>query len=309
MDFDNLYVLIATAGRPSLLRSTLHSLVECHKPSVYKRTLIIENGPKCGAKAIVNQFKDKLSAQYLYVERSNKSHALNVALQHLDDGLIFFTDDDVHVHPDALKLYSEAATECTRSSFFGGPVEADYEKKPPAWLTPHLPGSAAGWAMGGIDQEKSEWFIGVNWAAFRSDLLKAGAFNPDVGPGSQTGSTGQETDMQQRLIELDIQKIFLPDAIVHHHVPAKRSSAWWALKRVYRNGIKMGMAYDLSADQSLIFGYPKWMFSVPVKVYFRHFLSSLFTGDRSSSFGELVKISRHLGLMKGFRISKSSDAK
>jgi hypothetical protein len=35
-------VLLATAGRPKLLRRTLESLARCHIPSIYRETVVVE---------------------------------------------------------------------------------------------------------------------------------------------------------------------------------------------------------------------------------------------------------------------------
>ena len=43
-------------------------------------------------------------------------------------------------------------------------------------------------------------FLGANWAAFARDLKEVGGFDPWFGPGSATGSTGQEQTMQRRLL-------------------------------------------------------------------------------------------------------------
>lgn len=44
----SLIVVIPTAGRPDLLRRTLDSLFRCRKPSIYRKTIVIEDVEKMG---------------------------------------------------------------------------------------------------------------------------------------------------------------------------------------------------------------------------------------------------------------------
>lgn len=138
-------------------------------------------------------YEDTLNAKYLYTPRGNKSHALNRALEIIGEGLVFFTDDDVRVHPEVLVRYSKAAQGVGKGSYFGGPTNVDYQESPPDWLLPSLPASAVGW------DQNSDWHyaLGFNWAAFVEDIRSCGGFDEERGPGS--GNVGQETDMQKRL--------------------------------------------------------------------------------------------------------------
>jgi glycosyltransferase involved in cell wall biosynthesis len=237
----NLVVMIATAGRTDLLERTLTSLSACEKPMSYRKTIIVENGAKRGAEEVAAQFVEDLNICYRYVALGNKSSALNVGLGTIGDELIVFLDDDVRVDKDLLRYYAEAALEGGAGTFYGGPVEVDYELAPPVWLKQYLPLSAKGWAFGGEDDLTVPCFLGANWAAFADDLRRAGGFDPARGPGSVTGSTGQETAMQQRLLDCSIRAVYVSNARVWHYVPAERCSPHWAIERARRKGTERGI--------------------------------------------------------------------
>src|SRR3954447_25112116 len=99
---NSLWVMLAAAGRPQLLRRTLESIAECNKPANYAGTIVIENGRKCGIEPIVRSFGRQQAFTYLYSEEPNKSIALNLGLAHTDGGFIVFTDDDVRFSRDWL---------------------------------------------------------------------------------------------------------------------------------------------------------------------------------------------------------------
>jgi len=290
-----LYVVIATHERPTLLRRTLGSLAECEQPESYRATIVVENGSKAGTEGIVGEYKGGLNAQYIYTPRGNKSHALNCALKEIPSGLIYFTDDDVRLHPSVLVSYTEAAKQEGRDAFFGGPTGVDYEEPPPNWLVSSLPYSARGWGGDGFEEESFQWFLGFNWAAFRSDLVSQGGFDTRFGPGSPTGATGQETEMQRRLADSGLRKVFVPDAKVIHYVPKSKCNAKWLLKRSYRQGCAGGVHLD--NDEVTMLGIPGFVYrtiSVMLDI-----IVSLYRGNKSGWFKKTCSICSHAGLVVG----------
>jgi GT2 family glycosyltransferase len=233
--------IIATSGRPELLKRTLESLGKCTLPASFAEAIVVENGPASGSREIVESGPAELKLRYLYFAQGNKSAALNAALETLGDCLIFFTDDDVRVDGGVLTAYAEAAAARGPGHFFGGPVGADYDTPPPQWLLNYLPRSATGWEAAAENfSEASHEFLGFNWAAFSGDVREAGGFNPNRGPGALSGSTGQESDMQRRLVARGIGSVYVPGARVWHFVPPDRCSPQWAIERAYRHGVEEG---------------------------------------------------------------------
>jgi hypothetical protein len=144
-------------------------------------------------------------------------------------------------------------------------------------------------------------FLGFNWAAFAKDIRAAGGFDPDRGPGSPTGSTGQETDMQRRLLAAGLGGIYVPDAKVWHYIAADRSTAAWALERNYRQGVEHGR--QRFGDGPKIAGLPLWVHRRRVQVAARGTLVSLFGSEVAKFRAEHRK--RHLrGVIDGMRAQR-----
>lgn len=243
-------VLIPTHGRPTLLDRSLRSLTACRLPARYRETVVVENGSRAGAEAVVAEVAREhpvLRLRYMHVKRANKSHALNEALATVGNGLVVFFDDDVRLDPGVLEAYAEAAERHPRNAFFGGPTDVDYELQPPEWLIPFFPPSARGVSY---DSNGLELYLGFNWAAYADELLALGGFNPDFGPGSPTGATGQEGEMHLRLMEAGFAQCDVPDALVWHYVPHERSTKGWLCRRTYRHGIMAGR-FDSREELSL----------------------------------------------------------
>ena len=250
-----LVVVIATAGRAELLERTLKSLAACRLPAEYRQTIVVENGPSHDAAQIVRQSGPKLKIRYLHQPQANKSAALNCALNQLSDCLVFFTDDDVRIGRETLCQYLDAASRSQSAAFFGGPIDVDYECAPPDWLQDFLPCCARGWSLRqSVGEIRRPVFLGCNWAAYSCDLRAMGGFDPEKGPGPATISTGQETDMQQRLLDSGLRGLYVPSAKVWHYVAAARCTPEWTLERTFRGGIYSGVQSERGRKRVL--GYP-----------------------------------------------------
>jgi glucosyl-dolichyl phosphate glucuronosyltransferase len=240
-----LYVVIAAAGQPELLRRTLKSLASAAKPGSYAGVIVAENGPPCGLAAVVAEFPPANRFQHLYYPRPNKSQALNRVIDRIGDALVVFTDDDVQLSSHVLLEYAAAAAGRVRGQFYGGPIVPDYEGEPPmSWLLPLLPRSAGGWQLPVSDKipiDKPE-FIGPNMAAFAADLRAIGGFDEMLGPGKHMSSPGEDTEIQQRLLDRGIVGFYLPEAAIHHFVRRCNTTVEFALHRAERNGIYWGLS-------------------------------------------------------------------
>ena len=238
-------ILFATARRLKLVRRTLKSLVTTEKPAQFQGIWVVENGTATGIEQIVEEFSSCLPVHYLFCEQANKSVALNHGLAHIPESLVHMTDDDVRYYPETLLALEEAATHAPRHSYFGGPFDVDYEAAPPSWLTPWLPYSARGWSRphDQLTRLPRGRFYGCNFAAHRDDIVSLGGFDPTIGPGSASGSAGEETDLQLRLQQQGHQSWYAPRMKVAHYVPESRCSPEWAIERAYRHGVGWGQLH------------------------------------------------------------------
>jgi GT2 family glycosyltransferase len=309
----DIVINIATSGRSDLLKRTLISLAECQLPAGYAETVVVENGTPAGAEEIVQSAPSELKARYMHVATRNKSAATNAALETVGNSLVFFTDDDVKVAPTIVSAYADAARRNSTRHFFGGPTNAEYDVPPPDWLRKYLPISAIGWERteadrGANDQPgKSMKFLGFNWAAFAADIRAAGGFNPDFGPGSSTGSTGQETEMQLRLLDRGFTPTYVPEARVWHYIPESRCTPAWTIDRVYRNGVQDGLLKRNENSKSRTLP-PLGITKRYLKGILRSWIWSL-SGRPEKRFMAKYRRSYDRGLIHGFRSRNGFIAK
>lgn len=275
-----IYILIPTHDRAELLQRTVKSISRCIPPQhSFIRVLIVENGRKCGIESVVKSYAAPIKVDYFYHPQGNKSAALNAAISTLDDGLLIFLDDDVRVHEALLIEYEQAAIKNSSNCFFGGPMLVDYEIPPLEWLIKYLPPSAKGWSP--VHYEGvciGLWFMGCNWAAYSWDIKKAGLFCPKRGPGGTSGGTGQETAMQQALINLKLKPKYVLKALVWHYVPKSRCSVEWALERAYKNSISSGLNNSSITKGRTFMDIPLWLlrkrFELMIELFIKKFVAS-----------------------------------
>lgn len=237
-------ILIPTARRTDLIRRTLESLLACEMPEAMREVVVVENGPKCGSEAVVGELASRapVPLRYMHVERPNKSHALNVAMETIETDWIVFFDDDVRIDRNALMEYARVFERDERDVYYGGSFGVDYEEEPVSWIRDFLPLSARGVIFADDEViEKHDEVLGCNWAARRSDLEAAGGFNESFGPGSPTGAVGQESDMMRRLMERGLRARPVSRAMVWHYVPRSRCNPEWLLERKKKAGVSSGL--------------------------------------------------------------------
>jgi len=295
-----LHIAIPTHGRPDLLQRTLDSLAACEIPESLTQTLVIENGGQNGAEAVVASAATQLKAAYRFVPEGNKSHALNVGLAGIEDGLILFFDDDIRLDPIVLTAYAKAAAELGEGHYFGGPFEVDYETEPPLWLKNYLPPSATGWQAPTDDYtiSLSTNFYGFNWAMFARDLIETGPFNLNRGPSCT--ATGQETDMQIRLRERGIVPRYVSSAKVWHYVPADRCSIQWAIDRVYRTTAGLEMANPRKRQSQLRYFLKSVSWQLGPKWILRR-IRSHFATEEQARFRAAYKIAKRKAVLDMMR--------
>lgn len=240
--FSLITVVIATSGRPALLTRTLQSLSRCERPAALKEVVVVENGEQCDVESICRQDFGGLPVRYHWSPSRGKNASLNLAISSLpDEDLVLLADDDLRFAESYLVAYADAVARYPKGHFFGGPFEAEYESSPPTWLRDYLPLSALGWeAKTKCFDERITWFLGFNWAAYAGDLRRVGGFDPKIGPGSPSNSTGDEVKIQKAMHKIGMRSVLVEDALVWHHVPVEQCSENWALDRAMRNGKARG---------------------------------------------------------------------
>lgn len=258
-------IIIPTHGRTNLLIRTLESLSDTKKPKCNINVTVIENGTNDGAKNICKKFEQKLPIYYKHQKKAGKGRALQCVINNIQYGFVLFLDDDIRVCNDLLINYAEFIYKFGKGYIYGGPLLIDYETEPDDWLKKYLPNSVTGWSIKHYSTPFIDegYFLGANFGAFVEDIHSVGGFSEDVGPGAyvpgtENNPTGVERELQDRLLNAGMKRLYVHNAKVWHYVPRNNCTPSWALHRAYRNEILSGFLFEKNNPTKSIYwiGFP-----------------------------------------------------
>lgn len=252
-------VVMTTHRRQDMLRSTLRSLAESRGSEALDEVLVVENGSRVGSDRVCEELRDVLPTRYHFVEQASQPVAFNEGLRLARSEFLIFFDDDIEVGEATVEAYLEAVREHGAGHFFGGPVEPLYEAgPPPEWMRVGLPYSVVGFDLG-PDETTSDEFLGANWAAYRSDLLREGGWPKGLGPGADRPLLGGETELQASLRASGSTGVYLPSAVIRHHVTAAQCTLTWARRRRYMQRLGWTLVDPRHSDAPSLAGAPRFL--------------------------------------------------
>lgn len=279
-------VIIATYNRCESLRKVLEGLLVQEKSTFTYEVIIVDNNSTDQTQGVVASFKEEyrensIDLLYLHEDRKGKSFALNMGIQHAKGDIVAFTDNDVLIDKNWLRSLKECF-ESQGCDGIGGRVLPLYPESTPSWVkeNPHqMAGVVVIYDQGDVSHsvnEKTERFIGCNWAFKKEVFRECGDFRTDLGPG--TSMMGEDEEFYHRLLSKNKKLYYCSHALIFHPVDLERLS----LKNTASWHICLGRfhAYkEMQTGQNIIkcFGVPRYLikeifidsFNVLLKCYNR----------------------------------------
>jgi glucosyl-dolichyl phosphate glucuronosyltransferase len=294
-------VLISTWNNADRLRVTLQAITACATPENRSWELtLVNNNCTDHTDQVVARFRDLLPINYVHEPSQGLSRARNSGLAESRGEWVIFTDDDVHPCTDWLLAYWRAFKVHPELSFFGGPVVSEFEGEPPEpSLLDLAPCSVRGQSFGPSPRTLSpkEHFISANWAARLADIRAVGGFDRNLGlnPEATNLSTGEESDLMDRLREKGLVAHYLPAATLEHFVPKDKASMEHILERCEAGVVGRADLYDFRLKSWILFRRPLGLYCHALFAYLKFVLASMtFHGGR----GEYVKYRMVLSLAR-----------
>ena len=270
-------ILIATCGRPDILRRTLDSLVRQTLRKDSWELILVDNRPDTPhTREAVRPYRDSLPLTLLEEARPGKNFALNTAVPVAHGDLIVLADDDVVAAEDWLSVLKVAADENQEFDIFGGtivPLWPDGASAPNYDMKHALVRTAYVFTdREGEPQPLSGYDIwGANMMVRRHVFDAGHRFSTSVGPdGSENYVMGSETDFNVRMEALGHRCLFVPTAIVRHQIRPEQLSDQWLHRRTMRLGrgesrrwpfpdARRLMGVPLFCYRSVAEGLAKWL--------------------------------------------------
>lgn len=169
------------------------------------------------------------------------SSARNRALGETGARYVAFIDDDEIAAPDWVECLLRAIHEIgPHAACLGGPIRPRWKGGRPGWLPDQLLGALSIVDQGAARRPVDPWLwplVGGNICFERGRLLAAGGFDVALGRIGTQLLCNEETLAQQRIAANGGGIWYVPDACVHHEIPAARLTRSWFVRRFWGQGI------------------------------------------------------------------------
>ena len=308
-----LSVVIPTFGMRSttLLRRTLTSLSQEQRPAGFKEVIVVENGPRSDAQAVCAEFAASLAPIYLYSPVTGVSQARNLGARHAQGDMLIFLDNDIRLSGTSLVAYASAFASHGIECFFGGPVHTDYETPPAPELLAFMPESVRGFALA-LKQTQtvapSQRFLGANHAIPKWAFDRLAGFDYPGAAGSNDGGIGEETRLQDHLVQIGLQGVYVPEAAVWHFVPAYGCDLAWLEQRYTRYG-RTEAILALAAGPAArgFLGVPLWLARARIENLLLRLHLTIRRAPRAARIAAALDAHRLAGKMSGYRNRKRAQ--
>ncbi|MCV2370155.1 glycosyltransferase family 2 protein [Roseateles oligotrophus] len=236
-------ICICTYRRKDGLARALESLRGLRMPAnTAVEVVVVDNDAEASAQALVLALRAEfpLPLNYFCEPRSGVSHARNRCVVEAKGDWIAFIDDDEYAEPgwlcelctlampDSNPGASPSAIATPIDGVFG-PVLADFEATPPAWLL----------ASGAHQRPRYPTGAVMSWGDCRSGnvIFRRRLFIAQHGFDARFAATGgEDVDFFWRCRKAGANLIWCDSAIVHESVPAQRLTRAWLLRRAFAGG-------------------------------------------------------------------------
>lgn len=268
-------IAVCTWNRAKLIARTLESFTRLEIPHGLEwEVVVINNNSPDETADVLKSYTSRLPLRHFVEERQGIAFARNRAAREAAGEIVLWTDDDVRVKPNWLEDYANAFAAHPECGFFGGPVELDFEGRPPAWLLKGL--DSIGGALGQVRVTEDgpigktrQLPFNCNMAVRREHHL---AMPYDTRYGRKAGAlmSGEETVFLQELLRLGVKGRWVSSVGVLHAVPRQRQTV--AHLRQALNGVGYELAVRAqSRGRMALFGVPLWLWreAIASEVRFR----------------------------------------
>lgn len=234
-------IAICTWNRATLLDRTLSGMEELLVPDGTEfEVVVVNNCSTDGTDSVLATFQRRLPLVRVFESRLGHTYARNAAMEQARGELILWTDDDVLVARDWLLEYIRAAESECDVSFFGGPIEPDFEVEPPMWLRDVWEEVSGLYAIRELGDEPF-WFnnervpFGANFA-IRGDIQRAHRYDTRLGRRGNDLGAADETTLLRTLLAEGHRGLWVPAARVKHFIPKERLGRQYLQENFFHQG-------------------------------------------------------------------------
>ncbi|MDB9883035.1 glycosyltransferase [Bacteroidia bacterium] len=216
-----LTIAICTFNREELLKHCIESLIPQLNDSV--ELLVIDNGTA----KVHNLISQYASVKYVSEANTGLSYARNRAIIEANGNWIMYIDDDAKSDKNLVKI---ALKQCkANNKVFGGVYYPWYHYGEPKWYKQEYGSNAHNFMTTG-NLPNDEFLSGGIMCIHKDIFDQIGPFNTELGMSGNKTGYGEESELQERMINNNIPRVYDSSLIIHHVVAPYKLNANWFLK-------------------------------------------------------------------------------
>ena len=242
-------VVLSTFNRAQLLGPAIDALLGQHSSAPEYEVIIVDNNSTDDTASIVLSRlmggRGGPRLRYVFEPRQGLSNARNAGIASARSELVAFTDDDVRVRPDWVRVIKESFDARPDVACVSGPILPIWESPPPAWLTSrHWLGPLALQDYGNesflLDRKTPLSLAGAN-VAFRMQVFdRIGRFSPAY-------ARAEDSEFLLRFWCHGYRAAYVPAMIIDALVPPERMTKDYHRRWHVHTGSFSRLAEELSA--------------------------------------------------------------
>jgi glycosyltransferase involved in cell wall biosynthesis len=231
--------VICTYRRPRLLAGALNSLTRQNLSAHEFEVIVVDNNSGDETPDVVREFisSTAISVHYIFEPKQGLSYARNTGVSKAMSELVAFLDDDAEADSGWLSALLEIYDTEPDALAVGGKILPIWEGDRPSWISDERLRALSLIDWG--DQSRSlkwpERIIGANCSFRKQTFREAGLFATDLGRRGKEMLGNEDTEIQERIHELNKLVFYTPTAIVYHRVPPERLTKQYFYERSFGN--------------------------------------------------------------------------
>ena len=223
-------VVVCTHNNAEYLKKALASLREQDLPAGEYEVVVVDNA---STDHTAQTCEVHTECTYVFEGRLGLSVARNTGIRAAQGSIVAFIDDDAEAEAGWLSALMSGFEKGDDVWAVGGKALPIWGGPVPEWLTEkhHRSLSLISWGEETRSLEWPERIIGVNCSFRKSVFERFGLFDECLGRIGQALLGHEDTEIQERLHADGKTVMYVPEAVVHHHVPASRMTKEYLARR------------------------------------------------------------------------------
>ncbi len=252
--------IICTHNRDRYLGLAIDSLLKQDLADF--EILVIDNASTDTTRAVVESRLAELNGiqrpqgprlRYIYEPTLGLSAARNRGAQEAEAPILAYLDDDAIATPQWLGHLVQSYEQDSKLAIAGGKVTLIWTDgiTAPHWLSDGLAGNLGAYDLGPQPVQIEQPGLtprGLNYSIRRVFLEQVGGFDRQLGRVGKNLLSNEELHMTELALDRGWNVVYLPEALVGHHVAPERVKQAWFLERGWWQGISECYREQLSGE-------------------------------------------------------------